>query len=229
MTEFEDKELLERERSTNMNAEAGEGQERAAERLAIPSQEATSGPQTEIDFDLDGLRLGQDYSSEFGGRKIITRIPTRKPDRFWWFRTHPSDAYRMDAGIIELKEEREVYIVHASLAPDLGGDVKRCTIFTCITRQGTLFLWPIPLPSPDGRHNPWHQSAMTAADLATRHWIRISADMNLGAYSIMRATGELGDPEWPDLDFPSIAKIAFTDNIISSPEHPVLRRLRGHI
>jgi hypothetical protein len=30
-------------------------------------------------------------------------------------------------------------------------------------------------------------------------WVRITANMSLGAYEIFEATGDLPDPTWPDL------------------------------
>ena len=40
------------------------------------------------------------------------------------------------------------------------------TLYTTITRQGVVSLWPIRLPLPDGRYNEWHRSAAEAAELA---------------------------------------------------------------
>jgi len=51
--------------------------------------------------------------------------------------------------------------------------------------------------------------------------------MSLGAYRIYRAEGELSDPVWPDRTLSELLEIAFRDRIISTEDHPVIRRLRG--
>ena len=60
-------------------------------------------------------------------------------------------------------------------------------------------------------------------------WIRIAANMSLGAYEIYEATGNLPDPEWPDLEFGEILKLAFRDRFVTSPDHPVVKRLQGAV
>jgi hypothetical protein len=51
--------------------------------------------------------------------------------------------------------------------------------------------------------------------------------MSLGAYEIFSAASVIQDPTWPELPFNELLRIAFRDRIISSPDHPVVKRLRG--
>jgi hypothetical protein len=60
-------------------------------------------------------------------------------------------------------------------------------------------------------------------------WVRITANMALGAYEIAEATGDLPDPTWPDLPFEEILKIAFRNHIVDRHDHPVVQRLRGMV
>jgi hypothetical protein len=53
--------------------------------------------------------------------------------------------------------------------------------------------------------------------------------MSLGAYEVFEATGELPEPQWPELPFSQILQIAFKDKYIDSLDHPVLRKLRGEV
>ena len=101
------------------------------------------------------------------------------------------------------------------------------TLFLAINRQGVLFLWPVKLPGPDGKHNEWHRSAAEAADVAMRRWVRVIANMSLGAYEIFVAEANLPDPTWPDRPFSEILEIAFRDRLIDRPDHPLIKRLRG--
>jgi hypothetical protein len=70
---------------------------------------------------------------------------------------------------------------------------------------------------------------MQAAENANRFWTRIQANMSLGAYEIMQATGELPDPVWPQESFAEILDIAFKDRIIDTEDHIILRQLLGAV
>ncbi len=90
-----------------------------------------------------------------------------------------------------------------------------------------MFLWPVKLPGPDGRPNDWNASALAAAQLAETRWVRMAANMGAGLYDTFVASGELADPEWPELSFHEILRLSFKDRFIDSADHPVLRSLRG--
>jgi hypothetical protein len=180
-----------------------------------------------IEFDPAQLRLSQDFTSQVGVKKLITTIPVRKPDPQWFFRTHPDDAYTLPAAALELRDEREMYLVEPEVAAEIAEEVKPKLLVTSITRQGTLFLWPINLPRSDGRLDNWSQSATEAAQRARVSWTRIVANMSLGAYEVFEAQAQIPEPAWPDLSFSKILEIAFRNHVIRDVGHPVLRKLRG--
>jgi hypothetical protein len=198
-----------------------------SERAQVPHPD---GPEPEADpFDLDSLRLSQDFASAVGVQRLVTTVPFRKPSREWFVRTHPEPAYRLQTAVLELKEDREVYLVAPALWASLASEptFSPRLLVTAVNRQGVLFLWPIRLPGPDGRVDDWSRSALDAADEARRRWVRIVANMSLGAYDVAVATGQVAEPGWPSLPFQEIIRVAFRDRMISDPDHPVLRRLRG--
>jgi hypothetical protein len=132
---------------------------------------------------------------------------------------------------LELKEDRETYLVAPALWTGLAAEPtfsSRLLVFA-ITRQHVPFIWPIRLADSKGRIDDWSRSAMDAADEAKSRWVRITANMALGAYQIDVASGQLPEPAWPDATFQEIVKIAFRDKMISDWDHPVLRRLRGEV
>ena len=89
-------------------------------------------------------------------------------------------------------------------------------------------MWPVRLPSPDGRQLAWHHSAQVAAEMAMKRWIRVKANMSLGAYDIFEASCTIPEPEWPgDVTFLKLLEIAFKGRLVDSLDHPVLKRLRG--
>ena len=181
-------------------------------------------------FDPKSLRLDQSFAEMVGVKRLLTTVPVRKPSRQDFVRVHSDPAYRLSpAAIIELKEDREVYLVTPAMAPELPGEFTAAALFASVNRQGVLSLWPVKLPASDGKHNAWHRSAAEAAELAMKKWVRITANMSLGAYEVFEATGDLPEPIWPDLPFSEILKIAFRDHIIENADHPVVQRLRGAV
>ena len=155
-------------------------------------------------FNLDRLRLSQNFSSQVGVKKAILTVPVRKPDRQWFIRVHPDPDWRLETAVLELKDERETYLVDPELWQELPGELVPKVLFTAMNRQGVVFLWPVRLPGEDGRGNAWHRSALDAAHLAMAGWVRVAANMSLGAYDVFEATGDLPAPEWPEKDFPAL-------------------------
>jgi hypothetical protein len=178
-------------------------------------------------FAPENLRLSQSFIETAGVKKLLTTVPVRKPSPQDFVRVHPDAAYRENFPIIELKDEREEYIVTSNLVLSLANELVSKTLFLAANRQGTIFLWPVRLPPPDGRNMDWWRSAREAAELAATQWIRVRANQNLGAYEIFTAEGVLPEPEWPELGFWDLIKLAFRDHLIDRLDHPVLKRLRG--
>jgi len=180
-------------------------------------------------FDLTNIRLSQDFQSAIGVKKRITTIPVRKPTRQEFVRVHPDPAYHLETAVVELKAERETYVVAPDLWPEVSGELIPKRLMLAITRQNVLILWPIRLPGEDGRIDSWNQSAMIAAERATECWVRVASDRHLGAYELFEAPGDLPPPEWPDISFQEIIDIAFRGRQIDDINHPVLKQLRGEI
>jgi hypothetical protein len=179
-------------------------------------------------FNPAALRLSQSFAGTVGVKKLLTTVPVRKPNRQDFVRVHPDPAYRLaPAAIIELKEDRETYLVHPAIAQQLPGEFSVVALNTAINRQGVLQLWPVKLPGPDGKHNEWHRSAAEAAERAMEKWVRVAANTSLGAYETIEAGGNLSEPEWPNISLEEILKIAFRDRYVDDVGHPLLQKLRG--
>ena len=178
-------------------------------------------------FDPENLRLDQSFVETSGVKKLLTTVPVRKPNNQDFNRVHSNEAYRLTAAIIELKDDREVYLVLPHIAHQLPGECSPVTIYTGINRQSVTFLWPVKLPTPDGKINEWHRSAAEAAERAMTCWLRIKADMALGAYAMYEASSTIPDPIWPTVALKDLLKIGFKDKLVDSLDHPVIKRLRG--
>ena len=72
-----------------------------------------------------------------------------------------------------------------------------------------------------------YDTARDAAAEAQNRWIRLVPDSAAGFYRVLAALGDLDPPTWPKLSMQQILEIAFQGRIIDSPDHPIVRRLRG--
>ena len=179
-------------------------------------------------FDPASLRLSQFFGDTVGVKKLLTTLPVRKPGRQDFVRVHPDPKYRLTpAATIEVKEDREVYLVTPRMAQALPGEFSTATLFSTINRQGVLHLWHVKQPGPDGKHNEWHRSAAEAAERAMKKWVRVTASMSLGAYEIFEAIGDLPEPVWPEVSFEEMLRIAFQDRVVDREDHPLVQRLQG--
>jgi hypothetical protein len=178
-------------------------------------------------FDPRNLRLSQRFTEGADVRRILTTVPVRKPHRQEFVRVHPDENMRLETALLEFREERQSYLVDPALWPTLPGEATPKSLYTAVTIQGVIMLWPVRLPDENGRLDDWNTAAHEAAKRAETQWVRVVANMALGAYDIFEAMGQFPDPAWPDLTFQRLLEIAFRDRFIDSLDHPVLRRLRG--
>ena len=56
-------------------------------------------------FDLNDLRLPQNFGDALGVKRFITRVPVRKPLKTEFLRVRTGEAWRFQTMILELKEE----------------------------------------------------------------------------------------------------------------------------
>lgn len=179
------------------------------------------------ELDLAKLRLDQNFVETAGVKRVLTTVPVRKPGPQDFVRVHPHPDFRANVALLELKDDREIYILTPVMAQQLPGEFFMATLFVTINRQGVLTLWPVRLPAPDGRQLQWHRSAAQAAERAMTQWVRIRANMSLGAYEIDVAGVTHTNPEWPPYTLQDLIQIAFRDRFINRIDHPVVQRLRG--
>jgi hypothetical protein len=178
-------------------------------------------------FDLESLRLNASFIETAGVTKLLTTVPSRRPGPQEFVRTHPAAEYRADFAMIDLKDEQEAYLVRLEIVPELAGEVVFKTLFTAVNRQRVVFLWPVRLPTPDDRKTEWARLQREAAEMAMTKWTRVKANMSLGAYEITVAESVVAEPEWPELPFQELVRIAYRDRMITTVDHPVVKRLRG--
>lgn len=179
---------------------------------------------------LESLRLSQSFGDLTDVRAVITSVAVRKPHRHEFVRVRKGIEWRFETGTFTNKDDRETFLVVPALWSAMPGDVTPTMLAVAISRSSPVpFIWPMTLPSADGRSNLWHESAIEAARIAEQQWVRVVSDMSAGCYVPFVAKGELADPEWPDLPLVDLMRLAFKGRLIDDPDHPALRRLRGEL
>lgn len=180
-------------------------------------------------FDPARLRIGQRFSEGHDVRQVLISVQVRKPQRQEFVRLHPSADMSIAVALLELKADRQTYIVDPALAPALPGEAVSKMLYTAITSTGTLFLWPVKLADEQDRLDEWNAVGHQAAALARTKWVRVTANMAAGTYDVLEASAAFRDPVWPDVTFEALLEIAFKKRLITDLDHPVLKRLRGEI
>jgi hypothetical protein len=177
-------------------------------------------------YDVEALRAAP---PEDVATQTIPTVSIRKPKEREFFRCHPSLDYRLDCQIFERQHgvERQSWWVAPGIRPDLAGDLKTIRLFTCMNRTGDIVLWPCRLPSDIGGGNMWYSSALEAAEIAMSAWIRMRPKFSAGGYEVLKAIGDLGEPEWPDKPLKELISIGFKGRTIDRPDHDVIMELRG--
>jgi hypothetical protein len=202
-------------------------QEQAKPSAAGSSDSTGESPEN---FDLARLRLPQNFGDTIGVKKRLVTMPVRKPHRQEFVRVHPDTDNRLETALLTFKGEPDgTYLVAPELWEQLSDEITPTLLLLATTPQAASFLWPLRLPRSDGRQDHWSQSALEAAQLAQDRWIRIVANMSQGSYDVWEATSPLTDPQWPDVTFQDVIKLAFGGRYIDAANHPILKRLRGEL
>jgi hypothetical protein len=175
------------------------------------------------------LGLGDDG---FTVAEVLTTIVCRKPKPTEFFRVHPSPAMARPAYVFTDREDigAPTFFVMPEARPYIADHLRPVLLVVCTNRQATPFLWPIAIPDPNtnnGRQNKWGSSALEAMETAKKKWTKITAGP--GYYRIFVAENDqLPEPVWLEgKSFGEIVGIAFKEDLIDGPSHPVVQRLRG--
>lgn len=182
-------------------------------------------------FDLEALRLPQDFGNMMQVQKLITQVPVRKPDKREFFRVRSGPEWRFQAMVLLIREGvgEETFLVARDLWSwsEIASLLRPVVLHAAIDRDGNVLLIPVPLPGAQGRRCSWHQSLAQIVELAEMHWVRLSANHRISAYEAFVAQGKLSEPDWPALSLMEMLDIAFQGRIIDRNDHPVLQQLLG--
>ena len=178
-------------------------------------------------IDLNAVRLPKSFIESIEVKSHKTRVPVRKALNTEFFRVRQGEEWRLQTMILELKQEREMYIVTPAVWDAIPDVIKPAVLHLAINRMNNLFLIPVQLPGPDGRRLSWHESLSIVVNTAETEWVRSVANHPTSTYNLTVAQGKIADPEWPDVTFQEVIEIAFRGRVIDSIDHPVIRQLKG--
>jgi len=175
--------------------------------------------------DLERLRAMPTAGDPAIVEQVLTMLRVGKPPKEAFVRVHPE--HRIDAFLLELKEDATTLLVAPTLQPALTGEpcvgIRRLQL--AVTATGVPFIWPLRLPN-ENRKDTWASTALDAAAMAVDTWVRVTANMSLGGYQIAIARIN-NEPKWPKESFNDLLRIAFKGFVVDSLDHPVLKKLRG--
>jgi hypothetical protein len=201
-----------------------------ADPLDTEAYDIGEAPQAPDPLNPDAYTLSQDFSETGSSQKLITTVPVRRPGKQTFFRVHPGEAFRRNIALLEYGDDidKETYLVDPALHTDLADNIRRVTIFTAITRQGSIVLVPVRLPNSH-RKDLAATSLREAMEIAMERWVKVIWNAELKAFETHVAAGKLPDPVWPaNLAFADLFDRAFSDKVINDMEHPVVRQLFGY-
>ena len=212
-----------------------EAQDLEVDKLQLPSTSASlngnefsaNSPTSDEDWNLDALRLNQNFESIIDAQQVLTAVKVRKPNNQEWFRVHPNKDWRLQTALLRLKQEGEDYLVLPNLWAAVWDEIQPVMLFTAMNRHGEVFIWPVRLPKGDGRTDPFMESDMMVAKEAERKWTRRQWVPENRTHKVLVANSLTEEPVWPEITFQELIKKAFKDKYIRELDHPVLKRLRG--
>jgi hypothetical protein len=86
-------------------------------------------------FAPENLRLSQSFNEMVAVKKILTTVPVRKPGQQDFVRVRAGPEFRENFPIIDLKDDREEFIVTTALVPELITELVHKTLFLAINKQ----------------------------------------------------------------------------------------------
>lgn len=174
------------------------------------------------EFDIASLRLGSQTTT---ASTVEKKTAVGYPGGLDYIRVNPDRDYRDTFLYLDDARNREGYLVHPDLEDELGGDVVHAEVALAANQHGEMFVWVVKHPSYDGE--PYAESRFDALDRGRTEWVRLRKRQDRQGYDVLVAQGTFPDPVWTNETFDEILDEAFGGRIVTSLDHPIVKRLRG--
>ena len=177
-------------------------------------------------FDPANFAAPPDAEMVVAQRELVT-CRVGKPPRDSFCRAHIDMEMSVEAFLLTLESQGEVFLLTPRAAKGIPELAKRVRLTRAITRQGDEFLWvtnPVPV---HGRDNPYWISNRKALEMAKSRWVRMQSNQAVKAYDVFTASADIPDPTWSNYALADLLRAGFGENRINDPQHPVIRRILG--
>ena len=177
--------------------------------------------------DLDAIAVDQDFAQMIAVKTESAAATIGKAKSQTWFSPHPDPKRWRSFLTIRDQADRDAYhIINPSLAEELAGEFTTTLLVPCMSKQGSLFFWPIKLPGEDGKIDSWNESAFNIAVAKGGQWIRLNSNQSTGSYDTVTPVKKGQEPEWPE-DILGALQKAINKVYIAELNHPLVKRLLG--
>ena len=183
--------------------------------------------QLDDEIPLEEFTYREDFASASKLQGEITFVPVRRPDSQSWVYITSKSEMRANVPVLELKQQRETYLVRPEVAACLDGETSHRMLVPYADREGGFFLWAVRFTDARGNPDSWSMSALRICTEYTDQWIKIKSKMSTGCYEVIKAPIEIPPPEWPAGGLKFLVNRAFKNKIINSLDDPVIKRLKG--
>lgn len=172
--------------------------------------------------------LGEDFAVE----AVLDTLSCRKPDKAWWFRSHPDPAFRATVTLLRDPDEGSMLLVAPALVQQVNQALPQYAaayaVTLCVNRQSVPFLFPVPIPKEGTKEHKAHVQQREAVVCARDVWTLLVWDQPQRRY-IRKVAPRLEEtPQWPkDMTMRNLLKLAFSDELVKTMDHPAIRTLLG--
>jgi hypothetical protein len=167
-------------------------------------------------------RLNPDADPATSG--LPNSIEVDKPRKSWFFRIHPDPGYRAVLPLYtDNDSKRRVAYLFApglEIPPDLEDLVRDTIVAAAITSTRIHFLYTLTVSD-----STWFESGLEVIRRATEEWIRVTPSD--GCYVPHPPVAKLDEPHFPNVPFRDYLEAGFKKRLITSFDHPLVRKLLG--
>ena len=185
----------------------------------------------EVDlFDPRNYKKAQDPRLNPSGDPTTSGLPSTpyigKPKRSWFVRFHPDPSYRSVLPLYTDDDSKPrdsntyLFIPGLEIPPDLEGLVNDTLVVAAITSAGVPFLYSLRVSD-----SSWYESGVELIQEGAQTWVRVTPTD--GCYKTDPPIAVLEEPRFPNIPFRDWLERAFSKRLITSLDHPLVRKLRG--
>jgi hypothetical protein len=199
--------------------------------LTEPVQPAadTNGSQELDPFDPRHHKKPQDPRLNPGSNPasgLPSNIHIGKPRKSWFIRFHPDPSYRAVLPLYSDEDAKRrdnntyLFAPNLEIPADLEGLVRDTLVVAAINSAGVPFLYALAITD-----SSWYESGLELILRGTEEWVRVTPVE--GAYKTDPPVAKLDEPHFPDVPLRNYLETAFKKRLITSLEHPLVKKLRG--